>query len=94
MDDHNPKCIGRYCFTRVARYARKRHVEGIGTISLLNQAETDLEKEEIILVFLLDIDDGKVSHLELTCRYADQCDVQDCRKGLRCKLEQNLRCAS
>lgn len=91
MANHKPKCMGQYDFAEVVRFARKRHIEGVGTIALLNQAKTDLEKEEIILVSLLDVDDDKVSHLELNCRYADQCDVQDCRKRLRCKLEQNFR---
>ncbi len=91
MTNHIPKCMGQYDFAEVAKFARKRFNEGIDTVSLLAQASSDREKEEIILVSLLDIDDDRVTDIQLSCRYADQCDIADCRKRLRCKLEHELR---
>lgn len=83
--------MGQYDFKEVAAFARKRFVEGIDTISLLMQARSEREKEQIILVSLLDVDGDEVTNLQLSCRYADQCDIKDCRRQLRCKLESDLR---
>lgn len=83
--------MGLYNFQEVAAFARKRFVEGIDTISLLMQARSEREKEQIILVSLLDVDGDEVADLQLSCRYADQCDVKDCRKQLRWKLERDLK---
>lgn len=91
MANHLPKCMGQYDFAAVAEFARQRFIEGVDTISLLSKARSEREKEEIILVSLLDIDDDIVKNIQLRCRYADQCDIEDCRKRMRCRLEQNFR---
>lgn len=91
MNSHLPKCMGQYNFKEVAAFARKRFIEGIDTISLLMQAQSEREKEQIILVSLLDVDADEVEDLQLSCRYADQCDIKACRKRLRGQLESDLK---
>ena len=52
-----PGCLGDYDFDEIVGFARKRFLEGCDTVSLLQQAETQCEKEEIALVSLLSVDD-------------------------------------
>ena len=82
-------CLGDYQFSRIAEYAKKRYIDGISTITLLNQATCEREREEIALVCLLDIEDSEVKHLQLTCKYAHECKIDFCRDVLR-KLIQDL----
>ena len=90
MTCRNPKCLGNYDFDRIAFFARKRFVEGCSTVTLLEQAESECEKEEIALVCLLDIDDDKIQDLQLCCRHAEQCKVTDCRDKLKKMIEEEL----
>jgi len=86
----NPKCLGNYDFDNIAAYARKRFIEGWDTVSLLEQAETETEKEEIALVCLLDVEDDRIWDLQLCCRHADECRVLDCRDRLKRMIEDEL----
>ncbi len=87
---HNQDCMGNYDFDHIAFFAKKRFVDGIDTIALLMQARSEREKEEIALVCLLDVEDDKVQDLQLSCRYADQCSVLDCRDRLRNMIQEEL----
>jgi len=86
----NPRCLGSYDYEHIAFYAHKRFVEGVDTISLLQQAATQREKEEIALVCMLDIEDGVINRLELNCRHAQTCEVTDCRDRLRHLITRDL----
>lgn len=86
----NPRCMGNYDFENIARYAKKRFIEGFDTVALLAQAKTVREKEEVALVCMLDVDDNFVQDLRLDCRHADQCKATDCRDRLRKLIEQEL----
>ena len=86
----NPRCLGNYDFEHIAHYARKRFVEGFDTVALMNQASSQREKEEIALVCMLDVEEGVIRDLQLSCRHADTCDVTDCRDRLRELIEQGL----
>ena len=86
----NPRCLGNYDFEHIAHYARKRFVEGLDTVALLQQATTQREKEEIALVCMLDVEEGVIRDLQLSCRHADACDVTDCRDRLRELIERGL----
>lgn len=86
----NPRCMGNYDFENIARYAKKRFIDGFDTVALLEQAKTAREKEEIALVCMLDVDDNLVQDLRLDCRHADQCKATDCRDRLRKLIEQDL----
>jgi len=86
----NPRCMGSYDFEHIAYFARKRFVEGFDTISLLQQASSQREKEEIALVCMLDVDEEFVRNLKLSCRHADDCEVTDCRDRLRGMIERDL----
>ncbi len=90
MTCHKPGCIGNYEFDRIAFYAKRRFIAGCDTISLLAQARSEREREEICMVALLSIDDAGVSDLALTCRHADQCKVLDCRQKIKQLVEQDL----
>jgi hypothetical protein len=86
----NPGCLGNYDFDHIAFFARKRFVEGCSTVTLLEQAKSEREKEEIALVCLLDVEDNKIRDLQLCCRHADHCKVIDCRDKLKKIIEEEL----
>ena len=79
----NPGCLGNYDFDNIAFFARKRFVDGWDTVSLLAQARSQQEKEEIALVCLLDVEDQQIRDLELNCVHAEHCPVSNCRTLLR-----------
>lgn len=85
-----PGCLGNYDFDHIAYYARKRFVEGYDTVTLLEQARTEQEKEEIALVAMLDIEDNIIQDLELCCRHAETCKVTICREKLKKMIEEDL----
>jgi len=86
----NPRCMGNYDFEHIAHFARKRFVEGFDTVSLLQQASSQREKEEIALVCMLDVEEDVIRDLKLSCRHAGDCDVTDCRDRLRDLIERDL----
>jgi len=86
----NPRCMGNYDFEHIAHFARKRFVEGINTVALLQQASSQREKEEIALVCMLDVEDDVIYDLRLDCRHAGSCEVTDCRDRLRVMIERDL----
>ena len=86
----HPLCLGDYDFEHIAHFARRRFVDGVDTVCLLQQAETNREKEEIALVCLLDVEDDVIRDIQLKCRYAGQCKVTDCRDRLKKMIEQDL----
>jgi len=87
---YNPKCLGKYNFEHMAYYARKRFVEGFDTVALLQMANSQREKEEVALVCMLDVEEGVIRDLQLSCRHADACEVIDCRDRLRELIERDL----
>jgi len=90
MACHKPGCLGNYDFEHIVSFARRRFVEGCNTVALLKQAKSECEKEEIALVSLLDVSDDKIRDLQLSCRYASQCKVMDCRDKLRKMIKEDL----
>lgn len=91
MTSDNPGCFGHYNFEHIAYFAKKRFVDGDSTISLLQQARSDTEREEAALVCMLDIEDELVLNIELDCRYASDCKVTNCRDKLRNLIEAELK---
>ena len=91
MVHHNPGCFGHYDFDHIADFARKRFIDGCNTISLLKQARSQTEREEIALVCMLDVEDKYVLAMDLECRYADECKITNCRDKLRKLIEAELR---
>jgi hypothetical protein len=85
-----PGCLGDYDFDEIVSFARKRFIEGCDTVSLLQQAETQCEKEEIALVSLLSVEDDQIRDLQLSCRHKGGCSVMDCRDRLRRMLRKEL----
>lgn len=90
MANNNPGCFGHYDFDHIAHFAKKRFVDGYSTISLLQQARSDTEREEVALVCMLDIEDELVLNMELKCRYSSNCKVTNCRDKLRKLIENEL----
>lgn len=90
MVSHNRGCLGEYDFDKIVLFARKRFVEGIDTVSLMKQAETEREREEIALVCLLSVDEQTVSDIQLSCRHDKTCNMANCRDLLRKKLNDEL----
>ena len=87
---HNRGCLGEYDFDKIAMFARKRFVEGIDTVSLMSQACSDSEREEIALVCLLSVEDEVVRDIQLNCRYADTCKMTNCRDKLRNLINREM----
>ncbi len=86
----NPGCLGNYDFDQIAFYAKKRFVEGYDTVSLLEQAKSEREREEIALVCMLDVEDDLIRDLKLSCRYSNTCKVTTCREKLKKMIEHEL----
>lgn len=86
-----PGCLGDYDFDNIAFYARKRFVEGYDTITLLQQATSEREKEEIALVAMLDVEDDVVQDIGLCCRFAKECEITTCRDKLKKLIEEQLK---
>ena len=85
-----PGCLGNYDFDHIAYFARKRFVEGYDTVTLMNLATSEQEKEEIALVAMLDIEDNVIQDLSLECIYAAECKVTTCRQKLKKMIEEDL----
>ena len=90
MANHSPGCFGHYNFEHIADFARKRFIDGHSTINLLKQAQSEIEREEIALVCMLDVEDEIVIDVRLDCRYANDCKVTNCRDKLRKLIETEL----
>lgn len=86
-----PDCMGYYNFEHIVQFAKMRFIDGHSTIHLLLQARSDIEREEVALVCMLDIDDDIVTNIELSCRYSRQCQVKNCRDRLRNLIEARLK---
>ena len=90
MTCYNPGCLGDYDFDRISFYARRRFIEGCDTVTLLSQAGSEREKEEIALVCLLSVEDDVIRDLELSCGYAGTCKITNCRTLLKSLIEAEL----
>lgn len=88
MPCQNPGCMRKYDYDHIAFYARKRYVEGISTIVLLCNAQTDSEKTQIILASLLDLDDDKICELQPYCSGKCRRLMFDLRDRLRLMIEK------
>lgn len=84
-------CLENYDFDEICSMARRRFLEGEDTVSLLKQAHNQREREEVVLVSLLDLDDGQVRDLHLCCSHAGRCQVTACRERLRAMIEREGR---
>ena len=89
MACRNPRCLGNYDFEHIASFARKRFVEGCDTVTLLEQAKSESEKEEIALVCLLDVEENKIRDLRLSCRHADE-NLLDTQDNVRSRSLQGI----
>lgn len=90
MTCRNPGCLGNYDFDRISFFARKRFIEGCDTVSLMQQARSEQEREEIALVCLLSVEDAVINELELSCVHAGTCRVTNCRALLKSLIETEL----
>ena len=90
MACHNPGCLGNYDFDQIAFFARTRFIEGCQTVTLLEQAGSQREKEEIALVCMLDVEDDQVRDLQLSCRHDEHCKVTSCRSKLKKMIAAEL----
>lgn len=86
-----PGCLGNYDFEHIAVMAKKRFIEGIDTITLMQCAKTEREKEEIVLIALLNVEDEQIQQIQLACPYQFSCQVADCQQRLKTFLEPLLK---
>jgi hypothetical protein len=85
-----PGCVGNYDFDKIIYIAKKRFIEGLDTITLLQQARSVQEKEAIILISLLNVEDDQIKEIQLTCPHACDCRVLNCRQRLKQMFKDNL----
>mgnify|MGYP000876315546 CR=1 FL=1 len=90
MTCDQPGCQGHYDFTHIALMAKKRFVDGIDTISLMQQANSERERQEIALVALLNVEEQQIKEIQLACPYALSCQVLNCQQHLRTLLKPLL----
>lgn len=91
MSCNNPGCQGSYDFERVAIMAKKRFIDGIDTITLMQQAKSEQEKQEIVLIALLNVEEQQIKQIQLACPYELSCHVLDCRQRLKTLLQPLLK---
>lgn len=91
MTCHHEGCLGNYDFDEICSMARRRFLDGEDTVSLLKQAHNQREREEVVLVSLLDLDEEQVRNLQLCCSHAARCLVTDCRRRLKAMIEREGR---
>ena len=91
MSCKTPGCQGSYDFEHVALMAKKRFIEGIDTITLMQQAKTEREKEEIVLIALLNVEDEQIKQIQITCPHQLSCHVVDCQQRLKLLLGPLLK---
>ncbi|WP_421868110.1 hypothetical protein [Motiliproteus sp.] len=86
MAGFNLNCVCNSDLDRIAFYARRRFLEGIDTITLMEQASNEQEKREIAYAALLDLDDDSIRRLNLLA-----CDNSGCKAdSYRRELQQML----
>ena len=87
---HVSGCMGDYDFDEIAAFARKRYIEGCDTVSLMQQARSRREKEQIALVCMLDIDNDQIRDIKLCCRHGSECKIMDCRERLTRMISRDM----
>jgi hypothetical protein len=90
MPCYSPGCAKKYDFDHIAYYARKRYVDGVSTIALLCNAQTDDEKVLIVLASLPDFDDEGIRELRHYCSPECQCEMFRLRERLREMIKREL----
>ena len=85
-----PGCVGGYDFDQIVYFAKKRFIEGFDTITLLKQARSNREKEEIVLVSLLDVADYQIIDMKTECPHACDCQVKNCRQKLKQMIKDSF----
>jgi len=76
----------------IGYWAEKRFIEGISTVELLHQAESDREREIITVVGMLDVDDDKLDGMLKAAKECD-CNIFACRSKLKDWLRNRLELA-
>ena len=87
----SPYCIASYDFNHIVDSTRRRFIDGCSSIKLLQQAKSNIEREEIALVSILDIEHDFVLDIQLDCPHANDCSVANCRDTLRRLIESRLK---
>ncbi len=85
-----PMCAGNYNFGQISRYTVKRFIDGENTYKLIGNAKSQRQKDEIVLVSLLDVENYKVRDIRICCRHYLKCEKFDCEAHLRDLIEGEL----
>lgn len=91
MNKRSSDCLGNYNFNHIAYFAKKRFIDGYSTMTLLQHAKSELEREEIVLVCMLDIEDDVIINTQLQCKYASRCRISNCRDKIRKLIDIELK---
>lgn len=84
-------CEANYDFDKVIYFARKKFIDQVPTIELLQSAKTDKEREEICLISLLEVEDAEVRDLLVECKYQNKCSIVNCQQVLKKMIEKELQ---
>ena len=88
MENQKPIDIANYNFDRMVSLAKKRFVDKWNTIDMMQAANSEIEKEEIALLALLDVGDD-IQGLQLLCKYSDPCQAKHFRDNLKRRYGKN-----
>ncbi len=83
-------CFCDYDMDELVAVARKRFVEKVPTVDLMESSQSLKEKDEICIVSLLDVDDEKLEALMKESLIDEKCDVISCRRLLKKQISRKL----
>lgn len=76
-------------FYHLVYYAHKKFYEGVSTIELLQQADSEQEREEISLVALLEVEGNLTLELKHQKQYVLRFQLSDFKRAMALSVQQS-----
>ena len=83
-------CFCDYDIDELIEVARKRYVDKVPTVDLMQRSGSPKEKDEVCIVSMLDVDDEKLAELVKKSLIDEKCDVISCRRFLKKQISRKL----
>ena len=86
---YKPKlCFCRYRVDELAALAKTKLIDHRSTIDMMENAKSDIEKAEIAIISLFDVDDGTLREIMEGKLEDGDCNVVSCRRMLKRQIEK------
>ena len=86
---YKPKlCFCRYRVDELAALAKTKLIDHRSTMDMMENAESDIEKAEIAIISLFDVDDATLRELMEGKLEDGDCNVVSCRRMLKRQIEK------